>query len=64
MSKTLTLNGQMISAREGESILDAARDAGVSIPTLCHMNGVGDVGACRMCLVELAGSWSSNQLLG
>ena len=56
MSKTLTLNGQMISAREGESILDAARDAGVSIPTLCHMNGVGDVGACRMCLVELAGS--------
>jgi bidirectional [NiFe] hydrogenase diaphorase subunit len=56
MSKTLTLNGQIISARDGETILEAARDAGIHIPTLCHMEGLSNVGACRMCLVEIAGS--------
>ncbi len=45
----------MVSAREGESILDAARDAGVAIPTLCHLDGLSDVGACRLCLVEVGG---------
>jgi bidirectional [NiFe] hydrogenase diaphorase subunit len=56
MSKTLTINGQMISAREDDTILAAARDAGIAIPTLCHLDGVSDVGACRMCLVEVTGS--------
>ncbi len=54
--KTLTIDGQLVSAREGETILDAARDAGITIPTLCHLDGVSDVGACRLCLVEIAGS--------
>ncbi|WP_353931597.1 bidirectional hydrogenase complex protein HoxU [Okeanomitos corallinicola TIOX110] len=53
--KTLTINGQMISAREDETLLEAAQEAGVHIPTLCHLEGVGDVGACRLCLVEIAG---------
>ena len=35
---------------------EAAQDAGIHIPTLCHLEGVGDVGACRLCLVEIAGS--------
>jgi bidirectional [NiFe] hydrogenase diaphorase subunit len=52
---TLTINGEMISAREGETILKAAQDAGIHIPTLCHLEGVGDVGACRVCLVEIEG---------
>jgi bidirectional [NiFe] hydrogenase diaphorase subunit len=56
MSKTLTINGQLISAREDDTILAAARDAGIPIPTLCHLDGVSDVGACRMCLVEVTGS--------
>jgi bidirectional [NiFe] hydrogenase diaphorase subunit len=53
---TLNVDGQMISAREGLTLLEAAREAGIHIPTLCHLDGVSDVGACRMCLVELAGS--------
>lgn len=54
--KTLTLNDQMISARSGETILQAARDAGIAIPTLCYLEGLSAVGACRMCLVEIAGT--------
>jgi bidirectional [NiFe] hydrogenase diaphorase subunit len=56
----MTINGQMVSARDDDTILDAAREAGVPIPTLCHLDGISDVGACRMCLVEVAGS---NKLL-
>jgi bidirectional [NiFe] hydrogenase diaphorase subunit len=52
---TLKLDGAMISAREGETILKAARDAGVEIPTLCHLDGLTPVGACRLCLVEVNG---------
>jgi bidirectional [NiFe] hydrogenase diaphorase subunit len=55
-AKTLTIDGKLVSAAEGESILDAAREAGITIPTLCHLDGVGDVGACRLCMVEIEGS--------
>jgi bidirectional [NiFe] hydrogenase diaphorase subunit len=58
--KTLTMDGREITAPEGTTILQAAREAGISIPTLCHLDGVSDVGACRLCLVEVAGS---NRLL-
>jgi bidirectional [NiFe] hydrogenase diaphorase subunit len=54
--KTLSIDGKMISAREGETILTAAREHGITIPTLCHLDGLSDVGACRLCLIELAGS--------
>jgi bidirectional [NiFe] hydrogenase diaphorase subunit len=53
---TLTVDGQAITAQEGETILATARAAGIAIPTLCHLDGVTDVGACRMCLVEIEGS--------
>jgi len=55
-AKTLTIDGQLVSAEENQSVLDAARDHGIIIPTLCHLAGVLDVGACRMCLVEIAGT--------
>jgi bidirectional [NiFe] hydrogenase diaphorase subunit len=55
-ARTLTIDGQLVSAREGESVLEAARDAGIAIPTLCHLDGLSEVGACRLCLVEIAGS--------
>jgi bidirectional [NiFe] hydrogenase diaphorase subunit len=58
--KTLTINGQLVSAREEQTVLEAALDAGVHIPTLCRLNGLSNVGACRLCLVEVAGS---NRLL-
>jgi bidirectional [NiFe] hydrogenase diaphorase subunit len=54
--KTLTMNDRMVSAREGETLLDVAKEAGIRIPTLCHLEGVTDVGACRLCLVEIEGS--------
>lgn len=54
---TLTIDGKLVSARAGATILQAAGEAGVAIPTLCHLGGLEDVGACRLCLVEIAG-WS------
>jgi bidirectional [NiFe] hydrogenase diaphorase subunit len=54
--KTFTLNGAARSARDDQTILEAATEAGLSIPTLCHMEGVSDVGACRLCLVEVSGA--------
>ncbi len=58
--KTLTINDQMVSAREGDTILEVAKEAGIPIPTLCHLEGVSDIGACRMCMVEVEGT---NKLL-
>ncbi|MBX7212607.1 MAG: bidirectional hydrogenase complex protein HoxU [Thermoflexales bacterium] len=58
--KTLTIDGKAVSAAEGDSVLEAAREAGIEIPTLCHLDGLTDIGACRMCLVEVTGS---NKLL-
>lgn len=54
--KTLTINGTEIAIEEGATLLQAAKEAGVRIPTLCHLDGVSDVGACRLCLVEIQGS--------
>jgi bidirectional [NiFe] hydrogenase diaphorase subunit len=54
-AKTLTIDGKQISAEEGATVLQAAEEAGVKIPTLCHLDGVYDVGACRLCLVEITG---------
>jgi bidirectional [NiFe] hydrogenase diaphorase subunit len=51
--KTLTIDGRGVGAREGETILQVAREAGVAIPTLCHLDGLSGVGACRLCLVEV-----------
>ncbi len=50
---TLTIDGRDVAAPDGSSILAAARESGIPIPTLCHLDGLGDVGACRVCLVEV-----------
>ena len=49
----LTINGQAIQAREGQSVLDAARENGITIPTLCHHKDLSPVGACRLCIVQV-----------
>jgi len=54
--KTLSIDGSDVSARAQQTLLEAAHDAGISIPTLCHLDGLSDVGACRMCLVEIKGN--------
>lgn len=50
------MNGEMISAREGETLLTAAQAANIHIPTLCYLEGVSAVAGCRLCLVEIEGS--------
>jgi bidirectional [NiFe] hydrogenase diaphorase subunit len=58
--KTLVIDEQEVSARAGQTILEVARENEINIPTLCHLDGLSDVGACRLCLVEIKGS---NKLL-
>ncbi|MBN2050934.1 MAG: iron hydrogenase small subunit [Spirochaetales bacterium] len=51
----VTINGRPIQVKKGSMILDAARQAGVHIPTLCHIKELFPSGACRMCVVEIEG---------
>lgn len=51
---TLTIDGQEIQAKEGATILEVAREKGIEIPTLCYHESVSSVGACRLCMVEIA----------
>ena len=48
----LTIDNAQVSAPKGSTVLDAAVDAGICIPHLCHMPGLSDIGACRLCIVE------------
>ena len=52
---TLDINGRTVGAQQGDTILDAASRAGISIPTLCHVKGLTATGACRVCVVEVEG---------
>lgn len=51
----LTINGQEVSAREGDTILDAAKSQKIKIPHLCILKGLAPFGACRVCIVEVEG---------
>jgi predicted molibdopterin-dependent oxidoreductase YjgC len=53
MNVELTINGKEVSAPEGSTILEAARLAGIQIPTLCHHPDLTNVGACRLCVVAV-----------
>ncbi len=53
MDVTLTVNGRKVTVPEGSTILEAARHAGIRIPTLCHHPDLSNVGACRMCVVSV-----------
>ena len=53
---TLTINGSRVSGREGMTILEVAKENGVDIPTLCYIEDLPPVGACRLCVVEVEGS--------
>jgi bidirectional [NiFe] hydrogenase diaphorase subunit len=53
---TLTVDGRPVSARPGQTLLEVCREHGVALPTLCHLDGLADVGACRLCLVEVQGA--------
>jgi bidirectional [NiFe] hydrogenase diaphorase subunit len=51
--KTLNIDGKAIPADADQTVLEAAREAGIEIPTLCYLEGISEVGACRLCLVEV-----------
>lgn len=54
--RTLQIDGKDVAARSDETILSAAQDNEIRIPTLCHLDGLSDVGACRLCVVEVEGT--------
>jgi NADP-reducing hydrogenase subunit HndD len=51
----LMMNNRPCEAEEGTTILDAATSVGIHIPTLCYMKELNEIGACRVCVVELEG---------
>jgi NADP-reducing hydrogenase subunit HndD len=54
----VTIDGIQVEVPQGSTALEAARAAGIHIPTLCYLKGVNEIGACRMCLVEVKGARS------
>jgi NADP-reducing hydrogenase subunit HndD len=50
------INGREYTVPANSTILDAARIAGVEIPTLCYLKDINEIGACRLCLVEVKGA--------
>ena len=52
----LTIDGVEMEVPKSYTILDAAREHGIDIPTLCHLKGINEIGACRMCIVEVEGA--------
>jgi len=54
--KTLVIDEQEVSGRRGQTILEVAQENEIPIPTLCHLEGLSDLGACRLCMVEIKGS--------
>lgn len=51
----LTINGISVQAEEHMTILTAAASAGITIPTLCYLKDINEIGACRVCVVEIEG---------
>ena len=50
----LKINGMPVTAPKGSTVLDAAKEAGIDIPTLCYLKEINEIGACRLCLVEVS----------
>lgn len=55
---TIKINGVEVSAPKGSTILEAARLAHIKIPTLCYLKEINEIGACRICVVEVKGAKS------
>ena len=55
------IDGNEVKATEGMTVLEAAQEAGISIPTLCHHEKLEPFGACRLCIVQVqVGNWSKH----
>ena len=54
----IQINGMPLSVPKGSTILEAARIGGIEIPTLCYLKDINEIGACRICMVEVKGARS------
>ena len=52
----IKINGQPYTVPYGTTVLEAAKMAGIDIPTLCYLKDINEIGACRLCLVEVKGA--------
>ena len=50
----VTINGREYEVAAGSTVLEAARAANINIPTLCYLKDINEIGACRMCVVEVS----------
>jgi bidirectional [NiFe] hydrogenase diaphorase subunit len=53
---TLTVDNELISASAGQNLLEVIREYGGKVPSLCYLEGLGERGGCRVCLIEVQGS--------
>ena len=51
----ITIDGRALAAREGQTVLEVAREAGIHIPTLCYLAERSAIGSCRVCVVDVEG---------
>ena len=51
----LTIDGKQVQVKENTTILEAARAAGIHVPSLCYLKDINEIGACRVCVVEVEG---------
>lgn len=51
----VTIDGKQVQVPEGSTVLEAAKIAGINIPTLCYLKGINEIGSCRVCVVEIKG---------
>lgn len=52
----ITINGKKVQAEKGTTILKAAQENNIKIPTLCHLENIHEIGSCRICVVEVEGA--------
>ena len=52
----IKINGMPVCVPKNYTILQAAREAGIDIPTLCYLKDINEIGACRICVVEVKGA--------
>ena len=57
---TLNIDGKQVNGSDGDTILEVCKANGIDIPTLCHLEGLTNVGACRMCVVDIEGERRPN----
>jgi bidirectional [NiFe] hydrogenase diaphorase subunit len=53
---SIIIDGKQVETVQGKTLLEVCRENQVDIPTMCHLDGLKDVGACRLCLVEIQGT--------